>query len=359
MHNPVRSLLERVRGLFTTVDLTGIMSWSGIAQRLTADFSGVSKANQLIVQTSATNSDTAFNIAPTGSGTTAKFYAIGSSSFVDYSFAAMSITATNAKIESGRAGTGTYLPLDFYTSNVKQISINAAGYTGFNVVPSVYGKVAISMAASIPAADFVYEAIGTILATTPANGTTNPTALVLRGYNSANLPFTGSLAVEYSGDDYRSKLVATYSADSYAGAAGAFVVNRFDPGANTTVKVFGLDYAGHPTLEGVTATGATGTGKLVFDTSPTLVTPILGTPTSGNFSTGIFTWPTFNQDTTGKAAKLYTSPNAYSFTGINTVSGTSVSVFSGTLPAGSATSTNQWLEVIIDSTSFWIPFWAK
>jgi hypothetical protein len=50
-------------------------------------------------------------------------------------------------------------------------------------------------------------------------------------------------------------------------------------------------------------TDETGSGSLVFATSPTLVTPILGTPTSGNFSTGTFTWPTFNQNTTGTASK--------------------------------------------------------
>ncbi len=33
-----------------------------------------------------------------------------------------------------------------------------------------------------------------------------------------------------------------------------------------------------------TATGATGTGKIVYDTSPTLVTPVLGTPTSGTMT---------------------------------------------------------------------------
>jgi hypothetical protein len=48
----------------------------------------------------------------------------------------------------------------------------------------------------------------------------------------------------------------------------------------------------------------TGSGSLVFATSPTLVTPILGTPTSGNFSTGTFTWPTFNQNTTGTASNV-------------------------------------------------------
>lgn len=39
-------------------------------------------------------------------------------------------------------------------------------------------------------------------------------------------------------------------------------------------------FTGHQTIEGVTSTGATGTGNLVFATSPTLVTPALGTPTA-------------------------------------------------------------------------------
>jgi hypothetical protein len=51
-------------------------------------------------------------------------------------------------------------------------------------------------------------------------------------------------------------------------------------------------------------TDETGTGSLVFATSPSLVTPILGTPTSGNFSTGTFTWPTFNQNTSGTASNV-------------------------------------------------------
>jgi hypothetical protein len=53
-----------------------------------------------------------------------------------------------------------------------------------------------------------------------------------------------------------------------------------------------------------TVSDETGSGALVFATSPTLVTPALGTPASGNFSTGTFTWPTFNQNTTGYSAGL-------------------------------------------------------
>ncbi|MEN6473663.1 MAG: hypothetical protein ABFD81_06595, partial [Syntrophaceae bacterium] len=57
-----------------------------------------------------------------------------------------------------------------------------------------------------------------------------------------------------------------------------------------------------------TVTDETGSGLLVFATSPALVTPILGTPQSGNFSTGSFSWPTFNQNTTGTAANLSGTP---------------------------------------------------
>jgi hypothetical protein len=47
---------------------------------------------------------------------------------------------------------------------------------------------------------------------------------------------------------------------------------------------------GHPTIEGVTSSGATGTGRFVFDNSPTLISPSLGNFTAtggtvnGNFS---------------------------------------------------------------------------
>lgn len=45
-----------------------------------------------------------------------------------------------------------------------------------------------------------------------------------------------------------------------------------------------INVTGHTTFEGVTSTGATGTGKLVYDGTPTLVTPLLGTPTSGTLT---------------------------------------------------------------------------
>lgn len=49
-------------------------------------------------------------------------------------------------------------------------------------------------------------------------------------------------------------------------------------------------------------TDETGSGSLVFATSPTLVTPALGTPSSGTLTN--CTFPTLNQNTTGSAATV-------------------------------------------------------
>lgn len=74
---------------------------------------------------------------------------------------------------------------------------------------------------------------------------------------------------------------------------------------------------------GTGVTTSTGTGNVVLSTSPTLVTPALGSPTSGNFSLGTFTWPTFNQNTTGNAATATTSGSIANSGGWNvTPSGT-------------------------------------
>ena len=102
-------------------------------------------------------------------------------------------------------------------------------------------------------------------------------------------------------------------------------------------------------------TDETGSGSLVFATSPTLVTPILGTPQSGNFSTGTFTWPTFNQNTTGNAA---TATLATSATTATNLSGGA----NGSLPYQSGASTTAMLAAGTNgqvlTLSAGIPSWA-
>jgi len=87
-------------------------------------------------------------------------------------------------------------------------------------------------------------------------------------------------------------------AGTLAVANGGTGITSFGSGVAT--------FLGTPSSANLAAavTDETGSGALVFATSPSLVTPVLGTPTSGNFSTGTFTWPTFNQNTTGTASNV-------------------------------------------------------
>jgi hypothetical protein len=86
------------------------------------------------------------------------------------------------------------------------------------------------------------------------------------------------------------------------------LTNKTISGASNTISNIALASQVTGTLPvangGTGATTSTGSGSVVLATSPTLVTPLLGTPTSGNFSTGSFTWPTFNQNTTGTASNV-------------------------------------------------------
>lgn len=58
-----------------------------------------------------------------------------------------------------------------------------------------------------------------------------------------------------------------------------------------TLGTNGLAVTGHVLIEGVTSTGATGTGAFVFATTPTLVTPVLGVATATSINKVTITAP--------------------------------------------------------------------
>jgi hypothetical protein len=96
---------------------TGNLAFTGTAQRITGDMSNATVSNRLAFQTSTTNGGTTLNIIPNGTGTASQFVAHMGSDPANTSRAGININSTQsaALVFSDITGTGTYLPMTFYT----------------------------------------------------------------------------------------------------------------------------------------------------------------------------------------------------------------------------------------------------
>jgi len=120
-------------------------------------------------------------------------------------------------------------------------------------------------------------------------GTATATPSIVAGANvtvSGTWPNQTIAAVGTGFGDVSGPASATDNAITrFDGTTGKIVQNSVVIVADTTGDMSGvgtLSVGGALTYGGVTLSNAvTGTGKMVLDTSPTLVTPLLGTPTSG------------------------------------------------------------------------------
>lgn len=110
------------------------------------------------------------------------------------------------------------------------------------------------------------------------------TPLINNGGDLAVPNATDTLVARATTDTLTNKTFDTAGTGNVFRIAGTGISANTGTGSNvlaTAPTISAPVVSGHPTIEGVTSTGATGTGSLVFATSPTLVTPNLGTPSAG------------------------------------------------------------------------------
>jgi len=112
-----------------SVSATGL-DITGTASRITGDFSSSTNAgsDRTSFQSSTSNGNTILNVIPNGTGTSAQVRLFGNSTLTNASMGQLVLTGTTEfRIAAQIAGTGTYVPINFYTNNAKQFEILTTG----------------------------------------------------------------------------------------------------------------------------------------------------------------------------------------------------------------------------------------
>lgn len=104
------------------------VTMSGVGARFLGDFTNATVTNRVSFQTSTTNGSTGIYALPNGSSTAASWQATNNA---DPTNASKVLIATNGSTDvqlvSGRNGSGTYLPLSFYTNNTQNAQLDTSG----------------------------------------------------------------------------------------------------------------------------------------------------------------------------------------------------------------------------------------
>lgn len=119
-----------------TLDASQNVNFSGTAQRITGDFSNATLANRVMFQTSTVNGNTIIGAMPNGTATASAFTAFNAADPGNASRLSLQAVTTETQLVSTFSGTGTYLPMTFYTGGSERMRIDTSGDTTFtgNVV---------------------------------------------------------------------------------------------------------------------------------------------------------------------------------------------------------------------------------
>jgi hypothetical protein len=112
--------------------LSGNIAFTGTGNRITGDFSNATTANRVAFQSSTVNGSTALGVIPNGTGGTGQINLFSSSDPGNSSVLSLLTAAAlvESRLQSGITGTGTYLPMTFFTGGSERLRIDTSGNVG-------------------------------------------------------------------------------------------------------------------------------------------------------------------------------------------------------------------------------------
>lgn len=103
------------------------LTFTGTGGRITGDFTNATVASRVAFQTSTANASTVISTIPNGTGVAGQFAAYNKSDPDNASSVVISALATEARIATSLTGTGSYLPMTFYTGGSERARIATSG----------------------------------------------------------------------------------------------------------------------------------------------------------------------------------------------------------------------------------------
>jgi len=110
----------------------GNLTFTGTGNRITGDFtSSGGFANRVAFQTSTANSSTNIEVIPNGTSVSSAINLESDPALTNGTFFQVAINGgVDARMASNIRGTGTYLPMTFYTGGSEQVRIDTSGNVG-------------------------------------------------------------------------------------------------------------------------------------------------------------------------------------------------------------------------------------
>jgi hypothetical protein len=157
----------------TSISDSGNLTFTGTGNRILGDFTNATIANRAAFQTSTTNGNTVVGALPNGTATGSSWQAYNAADPTNASLVSLEASSTSINLSSSIRGSGTYLPLNFYTNNTLNAQLSTAGV--FSVTGSISSTrvnprslAAASTSGTITPASDLYDQVNYLLTGTSA-----------------------------------------------------------------------------------------------------------------------------------------------------------------------------------------------
>ena len=116
-----------------SASLSGNLTFTGTGNRITGDFTNATIANRVILQSSTTNGVTGVWAIPNGTAQISAFAVSNSSDPANASIGSITQFSTDFRISNSNSGTGSTLPMTFYTGGSERMRIDTSGNVGIGM----------------------------------------------------------------------------------------------------------------------------------------------------------------------------------------------------------------------------------